>query len=122
MCLGIAALVSVAALSGPPPEMSVTNLVDVFFNVTLGAPGSCSCQVPKDCDGHQLHVNTTVRYNGATGCDYYAVGGGIDAMGDSAGSAGTPCRTWRADVHQLRSKPTSLLHTPRLASWTLSCA
>ena len=60
-------------LFGPPPDMSVTNGVDPLFNVTLGAPGSCSCQVPSDCDGHALPSGATAHYSAASGCEHATI-------------------------------------------------
>ena len=91
---------------GPAPTMSITNMIDPFFNVTIGAPGSCSCQVPQRCDGHQIGQNATETYSGATGCDYYAIGGGIDAV-TRTGAAGVPCHTWRADYKSCAVYPGS---------------
>jgi len=88
----------VAIVGDPPPAMAIVSGLDAnatgLFNLTIGAPGSCSCQLPKACDGHTL--NGTEQYHGDTGCDYYAIGGGISTIRPD-GALGTPCHTWRAD-------------------------
>ena len=91
-------VLSALGVAGPPPIMAVANGFDAnasaILNLTIGKPGSCSCQVPKDCDGHTL--TGTATYRGDVGCDYYAVGGGISTILPT-GELGTPCHTWRAD-------------------------
>ena len=44
------ATLMLSSLAGPPPTMAIVNALDAnatkFFNMTVGAPGSCSCQSP----------------------------------------------------------------------------
>ena len=87
-----------ATMADPPPPMMIVNALDAnatsILNLTLGAPGSCSCQIPKSCNGHT--IVGPEEFHGDTGCDYYAIGGGISTRLPS-GDLGTTCNTWRAD-------------------------
>ena len=94
----MALLASFLCLGVPPLPMAIVNGLGAnaagLFNLTIGRPGSCSCQLPKACDGHTLHGKES--YHADVGCDYYAIGGGISTVRDD-GKLGTTCGTWRAD-------------------------
>lgn len=93
--------------NAPPPGVTITNAIDGddLYNVTLGAPGSCSCEQPR-CEsgsrGTRLMNGGSLSYGPAGGCDYYAVGGGITSSSD-----GQVCNTWRADYKSCAVYPGS---------------
>jgi hypothetical protein len=102
-----ARVASGGASAGPPPGIHLTNGVDGddLFNVTTGAPGSCSCESPK-CEegvgGMVVPYGETRAYGPAGGCNYYAIGGGITSKRD-----GYVCNTWRADYKSCAVYPGS---------------
>merc|ERR1712113_537041 len=104
----VAAVVVLAAVAAshtaPPPHMSFTNAINGFklFNITLGAPGSCSCEAPRCQSGDPLQPNEMRKYGPAPGCDYFAVGGGITSTAD-----GRVCNTFRADFKSCAVYPGS---------------
>ena len=81
------------------PPLTVTNSIDgdVFFNVTTGTPGTCTCESPAcqggGATGHRLMKGDSQSFKAAPTCQYYAVGGGIVAKD------GRTCHTWRADFN-----------------------
>ena len=98
---------SVNGADAPPPSISIRNGIsgDDLFNVTLGAPGSCSCESPKCEQGPQgtlIRNGESRGYAAASGCDYFAVGGGITSKAD-----GEICNTWRADYKSCAVYPGS---------------
>ena len=81
-----------AFAGGPPPAMKISNAADIVerINVTVGSPGSCSCERPS-CPNVALDVGQTLGFGPDSGCGYYAIGGGLVARD------GHLCHTWRAD-------------------------
>uniref|UniRef100_A0A7S0Q996 Uncharacterized protein n=1 Tax=Coccolithus braarudii TaxID=221442 RepID=A0A7S0Q996_9EUKA len=85
--------------AGTAPPLTITNGIDgdVFFNITVGTPGTCTCEAPACVSGgaigETLLKGQSKGFHAAANCYYYAVGGGIVAKD------GRTCRTWRADFN-----------------------
>ena len=79
-----------------PPPLTVVNAIDGddLFNVTMGTPGSCSCEQPScnlsPATGTRLMTGDAATY-APNGCEYYSIGGGISS------ATGNPCGIFRAD-------------------------
>ena len=79
-------------ISAAPP-LTITNAIDgdAVFNITVGTPGTCTCEAPACVSGgaigETLLKGQSKGFHAAANCDYYAVGGGIVAKD------GRTCRT-----------------------------
>ena len=90
LCVGVPSLVL-------PPALRVENAIDgdALFNVSMGTPGSCSCESPacnvNPATGTRLMMGDVKQY-APDGCEYYSIGGGI-----AVSATGNPCAIFRAD-------------------------
>ena len=94
---------SISAFAAPAIKLTDAIDGDDLFRVTLGTPGSCSCEAPT-CGGAQMFHGDSRAFHGGSGCtDYYNIGGGITAQQD-----GEICHTFRADYKSCAVYPGSV--------------